>query len=632
MKEILSLSILTFLFACNPDYNWQIETSSPDENFSIILQSQAPDFKLSYQVFYQGEQIILSSDLGLMLDPDIRIADSLLLIDYQTIHVDTSWKPPFGERNAYPEKYHELVVKLGKSKQAEPELEMVLRAYNEGVAFAYRLPAKAPLRITDELTSFAVNPAAEAWATQMSQGQISRVSVNEIKNRVERPLLIRSQENLYLAIGEAKQLDYSRMKLLSGDQAGVLKVSLEGPVDAKGPFESPWRFIMAGKTAGDILENNYLILNLNDPCEIEDTGWMKPGKVIREVSLTTQGGKACVDFAAAHHLQYVHFDAGWYGHEYTDSADATTITVDPDRSKGPLDLHEVIEYAKQKGVEVILYVNRRALEKQLDEILPLYREWGVKGLKYGFVRTGDQQWTAWMHEAVRKAAEYQMVLSIHDDYRPVGYSRTYPNLMTQEGIRGDEESPTNEHTLMTMFTRMIAGAADNTICYFAPRVDEKMGSHASQLAKAVCLYSPLMWLYWYDRPEDSPRKKGGAGGSQSIIREVPELEFFDVLPTVWDETRVIHSAVGELGTIARRSGEEWFVGTVNGTTDHEVLIPLDFLDEGESYRAIVYRDDPEVQTITHVGISELDVSKQDELKYTVKANNGLVIRLIPETN
>ncbi|MGS0524295.1 glycoside hydrolase family 97 catalytic domain-containing protein [Zobellia nedashkovskayae] len=274
---------------------------------------------------------------------------------------------------------------------------------------------------------------------------------------MERPLLINLSDSLYVAIGEAAQINYSRMKLNSYG-SHTLQADIEGEVTFDHPFVSPWRFVMAGKTAGEILENNYLVLNLNEPNKIADTSWMKPGKVIRDLTLTTEGGKAYIDFAVKHNIQYVIESAGWYGNEFTKEADASTVTVDPERSTGPLDMPEVIRYGKEQGVDIMVYVNRNQLEKQLDDILPLYRSWGIKGIKYGFVRTGDQYWTNWMHEAVRKAADYEMVLSIHDDYRPVGYSRTYPNLMTMEGIRGDEESPSNEQTLMTMFTRMIAGA------------------------------------------------------------------------------------------------------------------------------------------------------------------------------
>ena len=191
-----------------------------------------------------------------------------------------------------------------------------------------------------------------------------------------------------------------------------------------------------------------------------DTSWIKPGKVIREITLTDAGAEACLDFAVEHNFQYVEFDAGWYGHEYDDASDATTITLDPKRSKGPLDLRGFIDRANERGIGVILYVNRRCLERQLDEILPLFKEWGVKGVKYGFVRVGSQEHTSWLHDAIRKAAEHELLVDVHDEYRPTGYSRTYPNLLTQEGVRGDEAGPSaeqNAHHRLHAFARRGVG-------------------------------------------------------------------------------------------------------------------------------------------------------------------------------
>jgi alpha-glucosidase len=385
---------------------------------------------------------------------------------------------------------------------------------------------------------------------------------------------------------------------------------------------------MLGRSPGELLEQNYLLLNLNEPCAIEDTSWIKPGKVIREVTLTTAGGKACVDFAVEHNLQYVEFDAGWYGHEYSDESDATTVSVDPKRSKGPLDLHCIIDYAKQRGIGIILYVNRRALERQLDEILPLYEKWGVKGVKYGFVRVGSQRWTAWLHEAVRKAARHHLMVDIHDEYRPTGYSRTYPNLMTQEGIAGDETKPSNSLTLTILFTRMLAGAADNTICYYDRRVDDN-ASHAYQLAKSVCFYSPWQFLYWYDRPGNSPRRAGGAGGGRNVIGDEPELEFFDHVPTVWDDTKVIHGQIGEYAVIARRWQQSWFIGCMNGNQPHTFDVPLDFLDKGHQYTAHIYSDDPVVPTRTGVKISRFIVDSSSSVKVVLRPRCGQTIRIHP---
>ncbi len=422
-------------------------------------------------------------------------------------------------------------------------------------------------------------------------------------------------------------MDFARMKFIRGEKENSLVSDLSGEAEINLPYSTPWRTIMIGKSPGVLLENNFFYENLNDRCAIEDVSWIKPGKVIREVTLTTQGGLACVDFAAKIGLQYVEFDAGWYGPENDENSDASTVTVDRKRSPGPLDLHRVIEYADTKGIGIIVYVNRRALEKQIDEILPLYKSWGIKGVKYGFVQVGSQDWTTWLHYAVKKAAENQLMVDIHDEYRPTGFSRTYPNLMTQEGIRGDEESPSNEHTLKTLFTRMLAGAGDNTNCYYAPRVTEKMGGHVSQLAKAVMIYSPWQFLFWYDRPLGSPGKKGGAGSSEGFIQNDPELELYKNLPTVWDDTRVLEGEIGKYATIARRKGNSWFVGSLTANDSRTVQIKFDFLNESFEYEATVYSHDPNLPSSTKVKIEKINLNSKTVQEFLIAANSGMAMQI-----
>ena len=195
---------------------------------------------------------------------------------------------------------------------------------------------------------------------------------------------------------------------------------------------------------------------------------------------------------------------------------------------------------------LILYVDRRQIKKQRDILFPLFEKWGVKGVKIGFVDVGPQTETAWITETIQKAAEHHLILDIHDGYRPTGYARTYPNLLTVEGIRGNEHFPTPEHNCTISFTRYIAGSADYTVCYYDPRLKT---THAQQLAMAVVSYSPLQSIFWYDKPSE--------------YHGEPEIEFFQHVPTVWDDTKVINGEIGKFATIARRSGDDWFVRTIN---------------------------------------------------------------------
>ncbi|SFF20977.1 glycoside hydrolase family 97 protein [Sunxiuqinia elliptica] len=618
----ITLSFLTILFSCNTK---DIKVTSPSNLLEVKIVNSEEGLLLELS---KSNQSLMHIDLGkFALDKGI-IGNTYQIEDVQYTSKDETWKPVYGERNSVRNHYNELELVL-KDKTSGKFVRIICRLYDEGVAFRYFFDQTTfdNAVVEKELTSFNLNGDYEAWVTTNAQGYYEKKHISQIEEACERPFVIRQNEQSYLAIGEAALVDFARMKLkCNSGKENSLQTELTGTVDLKGAdYKTPWRYVMVAENPGELLENNYFVLNLNEPNKIKDTSWIKPGKVIREVTLTTKGGMACVDFAAKHNLQYVEFDAGWYGNEYDDTSDATTVTVDPKRSPGPLDLQYVINYAKEKGVGVILYVNRRALEKQLDEILPLYKSWDIAGLKYGFVNVGPQTWTSWVHDAVRKAADYQLMVDVHDEYRPTGYSRTFPNLITQEGIRGDEESPSTEHTLITLFTRMIAGAGDNTNCFLAPRVSEKMGGKAGQMAKAIMLYSPWQFVYWYDRPEGSPHKKGGAGSAEGIIEESEELGFYDALPTVWDETKVLEGEIGEYATVVRRTGEDWFVGSLTANKARSLEISFSFLDEGKAYEATIFSQDASGLEDNKVTLETLAVNQKTIFSRTLVENSGLAV-------
>ena len=612
-----------------------VETDSPSGKISFAIGVRAVDDSEAcpvYSLCFRGRTLIELSRLGLETEDETCFVDGFAITGVTRTQNNSTWKPVYGERKSVRDRYNQCVVELERKDEQHRRLIVTIRAYDEGVAFCYTIPVQKGLEqisITRENTEFRFTDNHTTWAAYNAQDDYEETQLSRLEKGCERPLTFRIADDIYVALAEARLVDFARMKL--SPCVGVpnaLVSDLSSTVEADLPLTTPWRVIMVGESPGELLENNDLFLNLNAPCAIDDTSWIKPGKVIREVTLTTEGGKACADFAHRRNLQYVEFDAGWYGHEYDRSSDASAVSVDPKRSPGPLDLKEVIDYAEGKGIGIILYVNRLALERQLDSILPLYQEWGVKGLKYGFVQVGGQKWTAWLHHAVRRAAAHRLMVDVHDEYRPTGYSRTFPNLMTQEGIRGDEARPSSRVTLTILFTRMLAGAGDNTICYYDRRVGE-IASHAFQLAKAVCVYSPWQFVYWYDRPPESPQNIGGAGGKHPVIGDEPELEFFDRVPTVWDDTRVIDGEIGEHAVIARRSGSEWFVGAMNGETARTLKIPLDFLDEGKRYTAHIYSDDETIPTSTHVKIERRQVTATTTLSAELAPSSGLAARLVP---
>ncbi len=616
----------------------QVEVVSPDGHVSLLLEVKEFEGVAGrplYGVKYRSKTVIRPSRLGLQLQSG-SLAYGFSIVSVERSKVDTSWKPVYGERNTIRDNYQQAVVQLRQQAPPQLTLQLVLRAYDEGVAFCYVLPKQpglAEASILNEKTEFRLPGDGTAWATYTAQGPYAAVPVSQVKSGCERPLVVRLADDLYAALAEARLVDYARMKfgplphtlpLSQKERGGTFGIAAEltGPVTASLPLRTPWRVVMAAESPGRLLEHNDIILNLNDPCALASTAWIKPGKVIREVTLSTLGSKACVDFAVRHHLQYVELDSGWYGPEA--AGDPRKVAVKAGRPQGDLDLPEVIRYAKDRGIGIILYVNQKPLERYADEIFPLYHHWGVAGVKFGFVNVGSQRWTTWLHAAVRKAGANELMVDIHDEYRPTGYTRTYPNLVTQEGIRGDEERQPNELQLMSLFCRMLAGPADITVCYFDERVD-KQASHAYQLAKAVCFYCPWQFLYWYDRPGNIGKLPARG---HNILGDEPELEFFDECPTVWDDTKVLHGEIGEYGVIARRSGEDWFIGAMNASRPRQFEVPLTFLDVGK-YTAHIYSDDPTVPSRTHVRTDRRLVDRNTILTIKMPARGGQAIRISP---
>ncbi|MFY0713631.1 glycoside hydrolase family 97 N-terminal domain-containing protein [Seonamhaeicola sp. NFXS20] len=649
-----SVAVLLLLVLTSCKQNEVIELASPDASKKIVFMDGENSNDISFSVHYNNQQVIQTSILEL-LSEELNFSGNIMVEKVENTSENSTWNSKFSELSTIPDHYNQTKIYL---KQGEAKLNIIARAYNEGVAFAYEIPEQKGIKEIGLSENIHYNFSEDypVWSTPKrekgvltAQGKYRKIPITKLEEGAERPLLIEVSDSIKIALAEARLVDYARMSFNRGNSSKYsITSSLDGKVSEqihdtisgaviaerkmegaqvhkKLPFQSPWRVIMMGDSYGELLENNYIIQNLNPPSAIDDS-WVEPGKVLRETTLTTQGGFAAIDFVASHNMQYVHFDAGWYGNEMDNASDATTVTLDPKRSKGPFDIEAICKYAKEKGVKVMLYVNRRALEGKVDEVFPVLKKWGVSGVKYGFVRVGDQDATTWMHEAVKKAAKYQLVIDIHDEYRPTGFSRTYPNLLTQEGIRGDEETVPNEHTLITMFTRMLAGAADNTVCYYNKRVD-RMGSHASQLAKTVCIFSPLQFLYWYDKAPAAPIKEDGLWGDTKTIGNEPELEFFNNVPTTWDETKVLQAEIAEIGVIARRKGSDWFVGCINGTTAHQVEVDFSFLESDAKYKAKVYTDDETVKTRTQVKIEEIEVSKDSKLNLDVKSNNGFTIHI-----
>jgi alpha-glucosidase len=616
----------------------ELQISSPNNNVEVFFSLE--DGQPHYSVSYKDHAIVENSSLGFHFKNVSPLNGDFAVASTAWKSVDNTWKPAWGEKSKIRDHYNQLTLELRENVEPYRWLILEFRAYNEGIGFRYILPEQENLtnfEITSEDTQFHFTENYVAWWQPGSydlnyEGIYKQTFLEGIHSKANLPITIEVDRKLYMCVMEANLVDYATM-LFSPvtDEAFTFKSDLvplpDGTkIKASTPFSTPWRVIIIGERPGELIENNDIILNLSNPCVLEDTSWIKPGKVIRVMSPITENAKTYVDFAAKHNLQYVTFNTGWYGSEFDPKSDPTTVAKGNVR-KYPsgseyiyvdIDLPYIIEYAKAHNIGIILYVNHIALEEYgLDKIFSIYKRWGIKGVKFGFVNVGSQDWNGWLHDAVRRAAKYHLVVNVHDAYRPTGLSRTYPNLLTQEGIGGDEQRRGPEHELVLPFTRFVAGAADHTLCYYS---DWLKKTCAFQLAASVVFYSPLQYLFWYDTPSE--------------YQGEPEIEFWEHVPTVWDDTRVINGKIGDYITVARRSGDEWYIGSLTDEKARVLEVPLDFLVPGK-YVAYIYTDSSDVHYLENpnpVDINRVIINSFDTIIASLVPGGGQAIRITPATS
>ncbi len=561
-----------------------------------------------YSVQYRSRALVRGSQIG--FEPGL-VRDFTNVTFRQSEH-SGDWINPFGERRHVPDNYRQLEVEL---KHATGKLlRITFRAYNEGAALRYTLPSqeKNTFDVEAEHTEFRFAPDTWGYEEHGTEGEYVRAKVAEFQPWCERPLTLEFAGGSFASLGEAGNSAYPRMLVspLPG-VPGALVSALGGPT-SNGPRggvndgqaqlaagkSTPWRYLIVGDSPGELVERNYLPLNLNAPSAIAKTSWIHPGKAMRDAALTTASAKAIIDLAPRLGLDYVGFDAHWYGND--DGGDVTHVRA-PN-----LNIKEVADYAKERDVRVCIYVDARQMKKQQEEIFALCQDWGVDALKIGFVTVGPQRETTWLSDVIKRAAENRLVLDVHDGYRATGIERTYPNLLTVEGIRGNEHMPTPEHNCVLPFTRFLGGSGDYTVCYLDRRLQT---THAHQLAMGLVAFSPMQWLYWYDRPSQ-------------FSTVPPELEFWVHMPTVWDMTKVIHGKIGQYATLARQCGRDWFVGTINNSQPRSLRLPLTFLDDSKSYTAHLYVDDDAAPTPTKVAVQTRPVDAMTVLDVELKAGGG----------
>ncbi|KOU57041.1 glycoside hydrolase family 97 [Streptomyces sp. MMG1533] len=581
---------------------------------------------LQWSAERNGKTVIDASALGLRLSDGTVLGSDVGVTLNQHWTVHDTWSPVYGRNASVTDLYQEQRWNL-QDTASGIRFSVQIRAYKTGVALRYVLLDKGTATIADELTTFvfpddttvysardedAYNPVAPDAIPSTGTSSTDQGPLTDL------PLTAALPDGRIACICESARLNFPRLMLSSvPGQPGTLSAFLmehtargSGPVETTStvttPFATPWRAVVIGSTHAELVDNAELVLNLAPATALADTSWIKPGKVFR-CELSTAAGLAGVDFAVARGIDYIEYDAGWYGPEFT-TTDATTPIA-------AIDMPAVISYAASKGIGVFLYVNRLALT-DADALFGLYKSWGVEGIKLGFINDGTQTMTNQITGWAETAAKYRLLIDMHDDVRPFGYERTYPNYISLEGVRGNEQFPTATHNVTLPFARNIGGPLDYTICYGQSR---NKTTNAHQMAMAAVYYQPLNFLFWYDKPSKYANTAGWPG-----------LPWFNAVPTTWDESRTLAGSIGEYVAVARRNGSTWYLGAMTNETARTLSLPLSFLADG-TYTATIYADGtPNASPFrTPVVVSTETVTSATTLNAVMANAGGVAVILKP---
>ena len=626
---------------------------SPNEQVAVSFQIAGE--RPVYEVSYRGKPVIAQSTLGVTFR-DGGALTGLAVVETHRESRDDTYSLIAGKSATARDHFNQATIVLQEQAGLKRQVEVILRAYDDGAAFRYRIPEQPNIKefaITSEDSTFSPSPDAKGWVLPLPNYtshyeyfyKPTKLAEADAKQLIGLPLLLEHPAGgPAVAITEANLTDYAAMYLRRSRTGNELRSELsplpkqpEVKVVGTAPHASPWRVIMIADEPGKLIESN-LVLNLSDPCAIADTSWIKPGKVAflwwngylvgnngRPGRVDTATFKHYVDGAAEHGFAYSSIDGldvAWYGGKIPGYGEHD-ITVPVEG----LDIQAVLAHAKQKGVRIRLWVASQGLRKYLDKALPVYEQWGVEGIMVDFIERDDQENVNWIREVVEKAAKHKLTVTLHNVNKPTGLSRTFPNLLSYEAVRNQEWNKwdpagvTPQHNLIVPFTRMLAGPLDYHSGGFrsvreadyAPRdvAPDVMGTRCHQLAMYVVYENPMPMAVDYPA---AYRKRAG-------------VEFLTAVPTTWDETRFIQGKVGEHITVARRKGSEWYIGTMTDGTPRDLKIPLTFLGDG-TFTAEVWADDPAAGP-NGVTRETKHVRSADVLSATLAPAGGHVVRVKP---
>ena len=656
MKKTLIINIILLLVCFVKAEENQYILKSPDQKVTVLVKGHPT---ITYEVLYEDKNLILPSEVSLnyLSRPGKKGKDSPPKVKRR--QVNQSIIPVVKEkRGIIPDIYNEL------SLEFKNNINFVVRAYDDGVAYRFETRQPDSLTILNELASFSFAPGSTLIYPQVSQRPDADIfhtafedpysfsSFDTLHQEIlaYSPVLIHKERLPKVVITESDVFDYPGMFLSKGTGSSLqgtfapypLEETLSGAefklktvtrraefiAKTKGTRSFPWRVIAIAPEDADLLVND-MVYRLARPSELSSYDWIKPGKsteewitglnlygVDFEAGLNTTTYKYYIDFAARFGFEYVMLDAGW-----SDVNDLFKITPG-------MDMEEITSYAIEKGIGLILWTQAATIERQIREIFPQFKKWGIKIIMTDFIDRNDQKAIRFMEWFARECAKEEFMCMIHGSPIPAGFSRTFPHMLAREGVLGSEyniwsHKANPEHDLLIPFIRMVAGPMDYepgilqnaTAMHTAKMGFEKViaqGTRMHQIAMFVVYESPLQLF---------------AGNLSDAYREPELMEFLGKKPTVWDETIIIQAKLGKYIIEARRLGEEWYIAALNDWDPVEFDIPLDFLPQGE-YNIEIASDGINAAKNPHdYKIKNIRISPDQLLNIKLAPGGGYVARI-----
>lgn len=703
-----SILALTVLLSCEQGEEAKTLTiSSPDDSNEIAFQLSA-EGQPTYTLTHNSKTVIDTSAMGFEFKDLPALSKNFKIVDSKTGSFDETWSMPWGEQLDVKNVYNELIVYLEEDSEEKRKLNIHFKVYDDGVGFRYEFPKQENLDeflITDENTEFTLTGDHKTWwipgdwdiyehlynETKFSEiDALSKANNEDLnatyipQNAVNTPVTMKTEDGLYLSFHEADLTDYAGMTLKVDPSENKMVSELVGSERLRGkaqiklPFNTPWRTIQVADKAGDLIESK-LILNLNDPNELGDVDYFTPMKYVgiwwemhigkstwdmegtqdmntftvgekgsSQHGATTENAKKYIDFASQNGIKGLlveGWNTGWDQWINTDDREGVFdfITPYPD-----YDFDEVMAYAKDKGVEVIMHHETSAApltyEKQMDAAYDFMKANDINSVKTGYVGAiipkGEYHHGQWMvkhyHKVLQEAAKKKIAVNAHEPIKATGKRRTYPNAIAREGLRGQEFNAWASdggnppaHLPTVAFTRMLSGPIDFTPGVFNIKFDDyKKGNRvnttlAHQLGLYVVIYSPIQMAC--DLPEH-----------YNVDGKIhPAFQFITDVGVDWQQSKVLDGEVGDYVVIARQEREtgDWFIGGITDENEHLQQLDFKFLEEGKTYTARIYKDGPDANWENNpqdYSIEEIQLTSTSTIEIPMAAGGGFAISLIAE--